>query len=458
MNRCQFSTGVHQFSPRSAASRYFPSHMDTNPSGARSGCKNLRGVPFERRTASAARYPLRTAPSIVAGQPVSVQSPARNNPRTEDSCFGRQRSTPGSAENVAAASFMTVAFTNSASRAAGSACRTSSKHRSIISWRDLCSKSYDALITSCRYCPPSVLFALPFVSPYNSVLLKIHCVVVSISVMNGSVITWWSNQKCTPVIGETFILSKFASDGSLCFTLSGNNSASAVCGTAKTYAPAVSSFPSSKRTAAISPLSIFKPRTGAIQFFIERAHQHHAPESFDCAFCLSAPVQPLQHGDAAIFLEVLGPPFGAQDFQHGASDGQLVPQSERSKSSEGTRHMKRRRKNAGLYFATAALRIEKKEPVEKLDFVRGADALVKIREIRAAAERHVLAIVHVLAVRQHVGRCAAAEEGTLFEQAHAPAGFSQRDAGCQSRQPAADHDHAFQEYSLPCGARNAPWR
>ena len=86
------------------------------------------------------------------------------------------------------------------------------------------------------------------------------------------------------------------------------------------------------------------------------------------------------------------------------------------------------------------------------------EAIVKIEEIGATAECHVLAVIHVLAVRQHVGRCAAAKEGTLFEQAHAPAGLSQRDAGCQSRQPAADHDHIFQEYSLPCDARNAPWR
>ncbi len=35
------------------------------------------------------------------------------------SCFGRQRSTPGSGENVAVASLMTVAFTRLASRAAG---------------------------------------------------------------------------------------------------------------------------------------------------------------------------------------------------------------------------------------------------------------------------------------------------------------------------------------------------
>src|SRR4029077_1924913 len=98
------------------------------------------------------------------------------------------------------------------------------------------------------------------------------------------------------------------------------------------------------------------------------------------------------------------------------------------------------------------------EPVEEFDFAGGADTIVEIFKIGATSQRYVLAIVHVLAVGQHVGRCAAAEEGTLFEQTYAPARFSQRDAGCQSRQPAADHYHAFQEYSLPYGGRSAPWR
>ena len=32
-----------------------PSHMAMNPSGSRSGCRNLRGVPAERSRASAAK-------------------------------------------------------------------------------------------------------------------------------------------------------------------------------------------------------------------------------------------------------------------------------------------------------------------------------------------------------------------------------------------------------------------
>ena len=110
-----------------------------------------------------------------------------------------------------------------------------------------------------------------------------------------------------------------------------------------------------------------------------------------------------------------------------------------------------------MHFSFAALGIKEEEAVKESNFGGGADTPVEIFEIGAAAKGHVLAIVHVLAVGQHVRRRAAAEEGTLFKQTHAPAGFSQRDAGCQSRQPAADYDHAFQGYSLPSGGRSAPW-
>src|SRR5260370_29258852 len=100
--------------------------------------------------------------------------------------------------------------------------------------------------------------------------------------------------------------------------------------------------------------------------------------------------------------------------------------------------MKRRGQEAGLHFSFAALRIDKEEAVEELDFAGGADAAGEILEGRAAAESDMLAIIHVFAVRQHVGSCAAAEERALFEQKYTPAGFSQRDARCQYPQPAAD--------------------
>src|SRR5207248_3118525 len=59
-------------------------------------------------TASAATRPLTAAPSIVAGKPVSTQSPARNNPEISVRHGGRG-GWPGASENVARRSRTTVA-------------------------------------------------------------------------------------------------------------------------------------------------------------------------------------------------------------------------------------------------------------------------------------------------------------------------------------------------------------
>ena len=136
----------------------------------------------------------------------------------------------------------------------------------------------------------------------------------------------------------------------------------------------------------------------------------------------------------------------------------LVFESQRRKSEERTGHVKRRGEDAGVHFTAASLGIEQNEAVEEFDFVARADAAIEVFEVGAAAEGDVLAIVDVLAVGQDVGSRATAKERALLKETNAPARFSQRDAGCQSRQPAADHDHAFQGYSLPRGGRSAPLR
>src|SRR5215468_3345642 len=81
---------------------------------------------------SAARCPLTTALSIVAGRPVSIQSPARNRPGTAVRVDGRG-GCPGATENVALFSRTTTARRTVAARAAGSAARISVSARSMIS-------------------------------------------------------------------------------------------------------------------------------------------------------------------------------------------------------------------------------------------------------------------------------------------------------------------------------------
>src|SRR5260221_9978835 len=104
------------------------------------------------------------------------------------------------------------------------------------------------MITSCRYWP--VVSALPIwgaacCAPtrgaaasdwlvYSAVLLKTHWTLVLSSVMKGSLVTERSNQKWTPVMGETLILSSEARVGLADWISGGSRLANAVCGRAKT--------------------------------------------------------------------------------------------------------------------------------------------------------------------------------------------------------------------------------
>src|SRR2546422_742326 len=96
---------VHRQAGRSGL--FADTRLDLRINGARRG--------FQR----AARYPLRTAPSIVAGQPERVQSPARNRLFTAVDAAGRFTSVSGAAEKVARTSLITCAFSSLAARAWG---------------------------------------------------------------------------------------------------------------------------------------------------------------------------------------------------------------------------------------------------------------------------------------------------------------------------------------------------
>src|SRR3954463_9921928 len=118
------------------------------PLDGRSGERNRMAFPETPVRASAARYPLRTAPSMVAGQPVAVQSPARNTRGQGVIGTGRWASIPGRGEYVAFTSLITVDLTRFAARAAGKNSRTSLSASSTISVRDLSIRVFDELTTS----------------------------------------------------------------------------------------------------------------------------------------------------------------------------------------------------------------------------------------------------------------------------------------------------------------------
>ncbi len=78
-----------------------PPNILIKPLAGKSATKNLCGAPIVSVSASAARQPLRTAPSMVAGHSVAVQSPARNSRGHGVLAWGRYWSNPGRTEYVA---------------------------------------------------------------------------------------------------------------------------------------------------------------------------------------------------------------------------------------------------------------------------------------------------------------------------------------------------------------------
>ena len=69
--------------------------------------------------ASAAKWPERAALSMVEGQPVAVQSPARMQLGHGDFEVGREASIPGGTPKVARISFTSAAFSSFASGCCG---------------------------------------------------------------------------------------------------------------------------------------------------------------------------------------------------------------------------------------------------------------------------------------------------------------------------------------------------
>ena len=126
----------------------------------------------------AAVSPDRIAPSIVAGQPVFVQSPARDRPGTRVTASGRIASVPGAGLKVAACSVTTHDEMQRAPAIAGNVVRNSPRTISRISSRLFRASSWLALTTTCRLCPPGGTL-LADCRRSASVWSKTHCEVVS---------------------------------------------------------------------------------------------------------------------------------------------------------------------------------------------------------------------------------------------------------------------------------------
>lgn len=98
--------------------------------------------------APAASLPLRTAPSIVAGHSVAVQSPARKKPGQSVCVPGRNLSRPGTTENVARASLRIPLFNSFARSTSGKNIFNSRSAEDRISSRVMLNCARDPAITN----------------------------------------------------------------------------------------------------------------------------------------------------------------------------------------------------------------------------------------------------------------------------------------------------------------------
>ena len=85
--------------------------------------------------------------------PCASNRPRETDSRPRFSAPGASGPRPARGENVALISLITVAFSSWASRVAGRTSASSRRQRSMISCRERGTRSYDALMTSCRYWP-----------------------------------------------------------------------------------------------------------------------------------------------------------------------------------------------------------------------------------------------------------------------------------------------------------------
>ena len=155
-----------------------------------------RGVPA-RATAAAAR-PLRTAPSMVAGQPVSVHAPATARPGQEVAGPGRSRAVPGRARKVAARSLVTRESTSRAPAASGSRRPSSAATHWVRSSGRRPSRSSAAEIDTATYCGPCGSLGIPD----EAVRSNTHSAGDPRPAKSGQRVTGRSKTRCTSTTGE----------------------------------------------------------------------------------------------------------------------------------------------------------------------------------------------------------------------------------------------------------------
>src|ERR1700681_6600 len=113
-----------------------------------------------------------------------------------------------------------------------------------------------------------------------------------------------------------------------------------------------------------------------------------------------------------------------RNLQKRPCNSALVSPAQQREQRERGRHVQRSGQPGSRHCAAPSIRSRELEAAKKLNFVRGAHPAIKIFQVRATTERDVLAIIHMLAAREHIRRGTPTQVGPLFEQTYAEAGFS----------------------------------
>ena len=128
----------------------------------------------------------------------------------------------------------------------------------------------------------------------------------------------------------------------------------------------------------------------AVQVLVDRAHQHLAPEAADGALGLAFFTQPVEHRDT---LQIAAPAMLAPDGEQRARDGEFIVRIQEMQLPETPGEVQRRGQPAGAQCRNAASGLDEVKLLVEFDPVGHAQPAVKIHQVHAASQQHVLAIV-----------------------------------------------------------------
>ena len=132
-----------------------------------------------------------------------------------------------------------------------------------------------------------------------------------------------------------------------------------------------------------------------------------------------------------------------------AAYGQLVGKRKRQRAQKSRHIMQRRGQKGGLKDAPAPTRLYEGKSIEPADCLAYPEAAIKIDEVDAVTQQHVLAVVdHLSRSRVLVGGSAATEVGTALEEGDAKARFGKGAGSGQSGETAAGNGYCGLSWGL----------